>query len=168
MWNQGDDKMLDCEEMDFLRKSLPFFQMLDSDEQGLISATAFSSVCPSGQIILSKGRECKGLLIVKRGQLRVLYGLKDGKQITLHRLLRGDACILTASCVLKNISFEIILEVEKECEAVFIPPTTWRSLTKNPGVKEFSMALISERPQKSFGYGPDDIKRWSSESPLSS
>lgn len=112
----------------------------------MISANASRSTYLSGEIILSKERECTGLIIVKSGRIRALYGLKDGNQITLFRLLQGDVCILTASCVLKNISFEIILEVEKDSEVVLLPPLAWTRLTeKNAAVKEFSMSLISER-----------------------
>lgn len=138
--------MLECEEVGFLHRALPFFKRLDGDDQDLISANASRSTYSSGEIILSKERECKGLIVVKSGRIRALYGLKDGKQITLFRLLQGDVCILTASCVLKNISFEIILEVEKDSEVVLIPPLAWTRLTeKSAAVKEFSMALISER-----------------------
>ena len=138
--------MLDHEEIDFLYKVLPFFKKLDSNDLDMIAATAFRSACLSGEIILSKEKECKGLVIIKRGQLRALYELEDGREITLYRLLPGDVCILTASCVLKNIYFEIILEVEKDSEILFIPPITWRKLSeKSAAVNEFSLALISER-----------------------
>jgi len=108
--------MLNHGEMDFLYKALPFFPKLGEDDLRMITATAFRSVCLSGEIILSKEKECKGLIIIKRGQLRAVYGLEDGREITLYRLLPRDVCILTASCVLKNIYFEIILEVEKDSE----------------------------------------------------
>jgi CRP/FNR family transcriptional regulator len=138
--------MLNHEEVDFLYKALPFFQKLDRNDQDMIAMTAFCSMYSSGDIIFSKERECEGLIIIKSGQLRALYGLEDGKEITLYRLMPRDICILTASCVLKNISFEIILEVEKNSEVFFIPPAIWRKLSeKSVAVKDFSIALISER-----------------------
>ena len=138
--------MLNHGEMDFLYKALPFFPKLGEDDLRMIAATAFRSVCLSGEIILSKEKECKGLIIIKRGQLRAVYGLEDGREITLYRLLPRDVCILTASCVLKNIYFEIILEVEKDSEIFFIPPITWRKLSEESAVvKEFSLSLVSER-----------------------
>ena len=94
--------MLECEEVGFLHKALPFFRKLDGEDQDLISANASRSTYLSGEIILSKERECTGLIIVKSGRIRALYGLKDGKQITLFRLLQGDVCILTASVFLKT------------------------------------------------------------------
>ena len=47
---------------------------------------------------------------------------------------------------LKNITFEVTLEVEKDSEVYFIPALIWKRLAeKNISVKEFSMELVSER-----------------------
>lgn len=48
--------------------------------------------------------------------------------------------------MLKNITFEVTLEVEKDSEVTFIPAAAWGKLTeKNSFVKEFSMELVNER-----------------------
>ncbi len=132
--------------MDFLGETLPFFRKLSDKERELVAATGSCSVFSPGEIILNKDKECNGLVVVRSGQLRAFFELEDGKEITLYRLLPKDVCILTASCVLKNISFEITLEVEKNSEVCFIPALTWKKLAKeNIAVKEFSTELISER-----------------------
>jgi CRP/FNR family transcriptional regulator len=138
--------MLDNEDMAFLQETLPFFKTLGEADHRLIASTGSKSVFPQGEIILNKGRECSGFVVVKRGQLRAYLELEDGKEITLYRLLSRDVCILTASCVLKNISFEVTLEVEKPSEVYFIPAPVWAKLAdENAAVKEFSMELVSER-----------------------
>lgn len=48
--------------------------------------------------------------------------------------------------MLKNITFEVTLEVEKDSEITFIPAAAWGKLAeKNSFVKEFSMELVNER-----------------------
>lgn len=132
--------------MDFLSEALPLFRKLSDKERELIAATGSRSVFSPGEIIMNRDRECNGLVVVQSGQLRAFFELEDGKEITLYRLLPKDVCILTASCVLKNISFEITLEVEKDSEVCFIPALTWKKLSEeNAAVKEFSMELVSER-----------------------
>lgn len=132
--------------MDFLGETLPFFRKLRDKDRELIAATGSCSVFSPGEIILNKDKECNGLVVVRSGQIRAFFELEDGKEITLYRLLPKDVCILTASCVLKNISFEITLEVEKNSEVCFIPALTWKKLAEeNAAVKEFSMELVSER-----------------------
>ncbi len=131
---------------DFLEKHLPFWGRLSPADQSLVFNTCSACVYAPGEIILSRDRECSGLVLVKSGQLRAFFESEDGKEITLYRLLSGDICILTASCVLKNITFEVTLEVEKNSEVLFIPAVTWGNLAgRNPDVKEFSMELVNER-----------------------
>jgi CRP/FNR family transcriptional regulator, anaerobic regulatory protein len=130
----------------FLEEHLPFLDQLSPADRGLILGACSSSDYSPGEIILNKKKDCNGLVIVKSGQLRAFFELEDGKEITLYRLLSGDICILTASCVLKNISFEVTLEAEKDSEVFFISAATWGNLAKlNSAVKEFSMELVNER-----------------------
>jgi CRP/FNR family transcriptional regulator len=138
--------MLNRQDIEFLNANLPFFRKLNNQERELIAATGSRSAFSSGESILNKDKECNGLVIVQSGQLRAFFELEDGKEITLYRLLPRDVCILSASCVLKNISFEVTLEVEKDSEVYFIPALTWQKLTEaNISVKEFSLELVSER-----------------------
>lgn len=130
----------------FWEEHLPLLVRLSQADRSLIFSTCSASVYAPGEIILSHDRECNGLVLVKSGQLRAFFESEDGKEITLYRLLSGDICILTASCVLKNITFEVTLEAEKESEVLFIPAATWGNLAgRNADVKEFSMELVNER-----------------------
>lgn len=138
--------MANTDDLNFLTHLLPFIAQLDKDDIDLISANCSKSIYSSGETILGRDKECRGLVIVKTGQLRAYFETEDGKEITLYRLLPGDICILTASCVLKNITFEITLEVEKDSEVYFIPAAIWSKLSeKSIPIKEFSMELVSER-----------------------
>lgn len=138
--------MLSNQDLNFLMGYLPFINRLDQADRNLLFSTCSESIYTPGEIILNREKECNGLVIVKSGQLRAYFESEDGKGITLYRLLSGDICILTASCVLKNITFEVTLEVEKDSEIMFIPAATWGKLAeKNSFVKEFSMELVNER-----------------------
>ena len=46
------------------------------------------------------------ILIIKKGQLRVYTLSEQGKDITFYRLNDGDISILSASCVIKDITFD--------------------------------------------------------------
>lgn len=138
--------MLNQTEADSLSGILTFWKNLGEEDLRLIRSAGSKSSYKQGEIILSRETECSGLVAVKSGQLRAFFELEDGREITLYRLLAGDVCILTASCVIRNITFEVTLEVEKDCEVYFIPALAWKELTeKNSKVGEFSMALIAER-----------------------
>lgn len=138
--------MLGNQDFKFLTYYLPFISHWDQEDLELITSTCSNSAYAPGEIIPNRERDFNGLVIVKSGQLRAYFESEDGKEITLYRLLSGDICILIASCVLKNITFEVTLEVEKDSEVTFIPAAAWGKLTeKNSFVKEFSMELANER-----------------------
>jgi CRP/FNR family transcriptional regulator len=138
--------MLNNADIEFLKGTLPFLKRLDETDQRSVITAGSKSAFGQGETILSREKECNGLVIVKNGQLRAFLESEDGKEITLYRLLSGDICILTASCVLKNITFEVTLEVEKDSVVYFIPAVVWAKLAElNIAVKEFSMELVSER-----------------------
>ena len=148
--------MLSDQGLKFLMEYLTFINRLDQSDRDLLFRTCSKSTYAPGEIILSKEKECNGLVIVNSGQLRTFFESEDGKEITLYRLLSGDICILTASCVLKNITFEVTLEVEKDSEVTFIPATTWGKLAeKNSFVKEFSRALFRGH----VGHGADGFQK---------
>ena len=66
------------------------------------------------------GGECTGVILIKSGALR-LYMLSDeGKEITLYRLFPGDICILSASCVLHTITFDVFIDAEEDSECVVV------------------------------------------------
>ncbi|MGI6491607.1 MAG: Crp/Fnr family transcriptional regulator [Pelotomaculum sp.] len=131
---------------EYLQKHLTIWKKLeDRDKRELLAATSLV-VYKQGEIILSKEKECNGLVLVKSGQLRAFFELEDGKEITLYRLLSNDICILTASCVIRNLTFDITLEAEKDSVLYIVSPVYWGHLTdKNPAVKDFSMELVSGR-----------------------
>lgn len=55
---------------------------------------------------------CSGLYIVKNGKLRLYMLSEDGKEITLYCLSPGDICMLSASCVLQSITFDVYVDAE--------------------------------------------------------
>ena len=63
---------------------------------------------------------CSGLYIVRSGRLR-LYMLSDeGKEITLYRLAPGEICMLSASCVLQCVSFDVYVDAEEPSDCYCI------------------------------------------------
>ncbi|OJU13654.1 MAG: Crp/Fnr family transcriptional regulator [Clostridiales bacterium 43-6] len=115
-------------------------------EKNLLLFNTVATVYQKGKIIINGVDECNGLIIVKNGQLRAYYTTAEGKEITLYRLLSSDICIMSASCIIKNIDFSVTLEVEKDSEVLVIPANIWGKLNEaNGAVKEFSLQLISLR-----------------------
>ena len=66
------------------------------------------------------GGKCTGVILIKTGCLRLYLLSDEGKEITLYRLFPGDTCILSASCVLNTITFDVLIDAEEDSECVVV------------------------------------------------
>ncbi|MBP5592807.1 Crp/Fnr family transcriptional regulator [Ruminococcus sp.] len=95
---------------------------------------------------LHNGNECSGVIFVRRGSLRVYIMSEDGKDTTLYRLHNGDMCMLSASCVLKSITFEVIIDAEEESECCIISGPAFKQVSeRNPEIRIFSLETAVSR-----------------------
>lgn len=132
--------------MIFLENTLPFWKNLNKNEQNLILNNYTEKSFSKNTILSGANNECTGFIIVKNGQIRIYSNSSEGKEITLYRLLELDSCIFSASCMLKNINFDISIGFEKDSNILIIPSEIFNELNEtNPYVKSFVLDLVSSR-----------------------
>lgn len=130
----------------FLKKVLPFWGQLTGEQKSLILNRAVPRTYYRGESMHRGSEHCAGLLLVRRGQLRVYIVSESGKEITLYRLFDGDICIFSASCMMKNINFEVYLETEQETDALLIPTEIYNQLNQTSiAVSDFTNQLMASR-----------------------
>ena len=80
------------------------------------------------------------------GQLRAYILSDEGREITLYRLFERDMCLFSASCVIRSIQFEIIIEAEKDTELWVIPPEIYqRLMEESAAVANYTNELMASR-----------------------
>ena len=130
---------------DFYREFFPFYESLSSDEKALLCENTTSERFERSES-LHDSTECSGVFIVRQGRLRVYMLSEDGREITLYRLAKGDVCMLSASCVLQSITFDVYLDAEEPSECYRISPSAFRELTQTrPEVKIFALEMAVTR-----------------------
>ena len=102
--------------MDF-KECFPVWSKLSSEHQNKIADSITVGKAKKKEIIHNGSIDCAGLLLIKSGQLRAYILSDEGREITLYRLFERDICLFSASCIMKSIQFEVIIEAEKEEEA---------------------------------------------------
>lgn len=129
-----------------LREALTFWDRLSSQEQNLIASNAALVRYQQGENIHSGDNDCVGILLIKSGELRTYILSEDGREITLYRLTEGDVCILSASCILKNITFDVHIDAEKDSEVLLINSAVFQQLCNtNIYVENFSYKIAMDR-----------------------
>lgn len=138
--------MLNNNEINLIENSLPFFNKLSAAEQNEIVKTA-TRVTYNKNTIIHKGlNECSGVVIVKSGVLRAYLLSEQGKEVTLFKLREGEVCVLTAGCIIENISFEIIISTETEAQLLVINKKVFDTLKQtNIMVEKFTSDIINQR-----------------------
>ena len=108
--------MLNAGDAAYLRQTLSFFEMLSSGEQDYLLAHASAVRYHAGQSLYGPAYQCMGMFLIKNGGLRTYLLSDDGRDITLYRLSAGDVCVLSASCILKNITFDVHIDAEQDTD----------------------------------------------------
>ena len=129
-----------------LQYQFPVWKQLTPDQQQTLQKTAYQRKVPAGTVIQDGTMDCIGPVLVCSGQFRAYILSEEGREVTLYRLFEMDMCLMSASCMMPNIQFEVIIEAEKDSEIWIIPPHVFKKLMKeNVAVSNYINDLMSSR-----------------------
>ncbi len=113
-------------------------QISDSDKKIICENTRLVSFQKGSTV--HDGNSCSGVFVINSGSLRVYVLSDEGKEITLYRLHKGEMCMLSASCVLQAITFDVVIDAEEDCECMVINGDIFSQLSdKIPEIKIFAL-----------------------------
>ena len=126
-------------------KSFPFWQKMSPMDKETLMRTSFLKKFPKGMNI-HNGTECTGVILVRSGSLRLYMLSGDGKEVTLYRLFADDICILTASCALDAITFDVFVDAEEDSECVIVGGCAFEDVVRRlPEAKIFTLETALSR-----------------------
>ena len=139
-------KMLDKNELTYVQSHLDFWDKLTPTQRRIVENNIVKAAYSDGYNLYSSDNECRGVILVKQGGLRVYILSEDGREVTLYRLSPGDICILSASCVLKNITFDVHIDVEGDTELYILKIDVFSKLCEdNVYVENFAYKNAIDR-----------------------
>ena len=125
---------------------LPFFSKLDKAQQERLTNSVETMTVKAGTVVHNGSLDCLGLLLIQKGQLRVYTLSSEGREVTLYRLFEHDICLISASCIMPDIQFDVIVETEKDSELLVIPSCLFKELMEQSApVANYANQLISSR-----------------------
>ena len=123
---------------------IPFWNKLTREQQDHLSGAIEHWNVKKGTHIHDSSAECLGLVIVRSGQLRSYILSEDGREITIGRLFEYDVSLLSASCVMPDMQFNVMIEAEKDTEFWSIPACLFKNLIdESLAVSNYSRSLLS-------------------------
>lgn len=127
------------------KEIFPFWENLNAEDRNFICQNSLALTYPKGTHI-HDGNECSGVIFVKSGCLRVYILSDTGKEVTLYRLYSGDMCMLSASCVLQSITFDVFIDAEENSECYVISGPAFANISeRNKDIKIFALETAVSR-----------------------
>ena len=131
--------MIEQELIGLFEETFPFWNKMSEADRGTFLRSSQYVRFEKGANI-HDGNECTGVILIKRGVLRLYLLSDEGKEITLYRLFPGDMCILSASCVLESITFDVFVDSEENSECVVLGGCAYEDVARRmPEAKIFAL-----------------------------
>lgn len=138
------EKFMD--EKEFYLEKLDFWEKLSEKEKDTVRNNCVMREYKKGQIIHGGERECLGMITVISGETRTCIISEEGREVTLFRLYEGDSCVLSASCVIDEITFETLVIAQQDTKLLIITAGAFASVTQsNIYARCYMYELITQR-----------------------
>ena len=123
---------------------LPFWDKLTKEQQDRVASVIEHRSVSKGSHIHDSSADCLGLVVMKSGQLRAYILSEDGREITIGRLFDYDVSLLSASCVMPDMQFNVMIDAEKDSEFWSIPACLFKNLVdESLAVSNYARNLLS-------------------------
>lgn len=124
----------------------PVWEKLTSAQQQQLKSSAISGTVKKGTVLHNGNLDCTGLLLIRHDQLRAYILSDEGREITLYRLFDRDICLFSASCMMRSIQFEMMIEAEKDTELWIVPAEIYQSIMQESApVSNFTNEIMASR-----------------------
>ena len=109
----------------------PVWSKLTADQRSKLRSQITYRQVEKGTVLHNGSLDCTGVFLIESGQLRAYILSEEGREITVYRLFDRDMCLFSASCMMRSIQFEIIIEAEKATRLWLIPVDAYRSVMED-------------------------------------
>lgn len=138
--------MLDKHTQSRLLQQYPMLQKLPGTELDNLFAVASVMHLPAGTVMFDENQPCQGFPLLLSGNIRVIKAAPNGRELQLYRVMPGESCILTSSCLLGDTRYHARGIAEQALEMVLLPATDFHALLgKQEAFRSYVFHLFSDR-----------------------
>lgn len=138
--------MLDRDTQSRLLQNYPMLGELPAAERDSLLASASVMQVPAGITVFDEDQPCQGFPLLLSGSIRVIKAAPNGRELQLYRVVPGESCILTSSCLLGHSRYQARGVSERILEMVLLPPASFHALfVKHEAFRNYVFMLFSDR-----------------------
>jgi len=101
---------------------------------------------PAGTVLFDENSPCQAFPMIVEGAVKVLKVAPSGRELQLYRVLAGESCILTTSCILGRALYPARGIAESHTTFVALPPSLFNELVgSHEAFRNYVFGLFAER-----------------------
>jgi CRP/FNR family transcriptional regulator len=100
---------------------------------------------PAGAMLFDERQPCQGFPFVLSGGIRVIKAAQNGRELPLYRVMPGESCIITSSCLLGHVAYNARGVTEAPTRLMLLPHGLFDQLMGVPAFRDFVFHLFAER-----------------------
>ena len=128
-----------------LTELYPPLAEIDADLRQRIFANAQTLTVAGGTVLFDEHQPCQGFPFVVKGSVRVVKAGANGRELPLYRVLPGETCVISSSCLLGRIDYNARGVADEETTVVLLPRPLFDELVGAPAFREYVFRLLAER-----------------------
>lgn len=136
---------MDQQEIEVLFQKYSFWEKLTKQQRQLLKEQARWNMYQEGQYVTGTGSDCLGLFLVCSGTMRLYLVSEEGKEATVSRIHENELCLLSGSCLLSSLPFDVQIDAETESRVCLLPANTVRKIMQeNLYLENFILKRMNE------------------------
>ena len=123
----------------------PSLQEVPDDLRRRVLAQAHELTVPAGSVLFDEHQPCRGFPFLLSGSVRVVKSGANGRELPLYRVLPGETCIISSSCLIGQVDYNARGISESETHLALLPRPLFDELLAAPSFRRYVFELFAER-----------------------
>ncbi|MEW6513976.1 MAG: Crp/Fnr family transcriptional regulator [Pseudomonadota bacterium] len=128
-----------------LAELYPVLQELPAALRSRLTDAVQPMTVPAGTVLFDERQPCQGFPFVLTGSIRVVKLAANGRELPLYKVLPGESCIITSSCLLGHADYNARGVTESDTTLVLLPRALFDEMLDVSAFRDFVFDLFAER-----------------------
>jgi len=138
--------LTDSNRLSALLRVFPVLRELDADLQNRLTHSLQWMSVPSGGSLFATGERCRAFPLLLSGEIQVVRSTPDGHEIELYRIVPGESCIVSTSCLLGEATYPARAQALQDVMLASLPQDLFDTLiATHPPFRHYVFGLFAER-----------------------
>lgn len=125
---------------------IPYWDKLTNTQKKQVEEAVVIRKYVRNQMIYGAADACLGMIYVKKGGIRVYTTSQEGREVTFFHIEQGECCILSASCVMGQVTIDVELVADEDTELLAVHSGLLEQLMEeNIYVRSFAFEMSTKR-----------------------